>query len=189
MNDVCKHQVLPPVLYLVPHFNINGIYWFLQISVSQQTSSRMHCADLSTAPSLIQQKALQFGPKANTYLLRRTKQLFTFQKTPSVFSSVQLFISNYYYSILPQLQSAATGLPYHGVSIDWPHRKSQFRRKKKRQSDRKQTVEQHSSGPCWESLHAQSLQRCKGMSHSLRWFQEENTPKLRQSKGIQGHSS
>lgn len=42
MNDVCKHQVLPPVLYLVPHFSIYRIYWFMQISVSQQTSSRMH---------------------------------------------------------------------------------------------------------------------------------------------------
>lgn len=102
----------------------------MQISVSQQTSRRMHCADISTGPSLIQQKALQFGPEANTYLLRRKKQLFTFQKTCSVFRPVQLFTPKYYYSILPQLRRAPTVLPCHDVSTDWSQRKSHFRRKK-----------------------------------------------------------
>lgn len=119
--------MLPPV----PHFNINRIYWLMQISVSQQTSRRMHCADISTGPSLIQEKALQFGPEANTYLLRRKKQLFTFQKTSSVFRPVQPFTSKYYYSISPQLQRAPTVLPCHAVSTDWSQRKSHFRRKKK----------------------------------------------------------
>lgn len=130
MNDVCKYQVLPPVLYLVPNFNINRIYWFIQISVSQQTFSRMHCADLSTGPSLLQQKALQFSPEANTYLLRRTKQLLTFQKTSSVFRPVQLFTSKYYYSIL---QSASTVQPCHAGSTDWSQRKPHFRTKKSNQ--------------------------------------------------------
>lgn len=138
MNDVCKHQVLPAVLYLVLHFSINRIHWFMQISVSQWTFSRMHRVDVSTDPSLLQQKAPQFGPEANMYLLRRTKQLFTFQRTSSVLRPVQLFTSKNYYSILPQLQSAPTVLPCHAGSTDWSQRKSHFRTKKSNQIESRQ---------------------------------------------------